>query len=510
MVTPAKIRLGVSKKPVSRESKTAYKQIEHRTVAIDELVDLIQSGHALGAICAGDHVYENFIGRQDIQLDIDASDFGDNPIPYFLNHLFVKQNGYLIYRTRTPGHCRIMFRLSKQITNPVQYARYADALITMFGADRAAVSCVQLWYTYAGCDVAIVGKTLPVALLDKLVNMSNDSDDYQPPTALDDPETLLQQAIDSLDGRNVAGYNLALCLRRLNMSKAVAERYMQQYQTAVCDRGNHLYTAGEAKNSLDSAYRHRKTFDLAIINDARTSVVSGAIDLPVNVRRTAFAILTAMETIGRTTSVELSIRQIARATDDHIPVMTVKAHIDVLKSAGLFRVFGNGKGRRSTYTLLTHRLTRAFGTHQTGVEGKGDTPFQSSSCLMCTENASENAEKRGEAVVALDAAAVARSFEQLQRSAATEPNAKIHPKMQTLPADELVRLGSGYQAILSVLESVPNNTVDSLETLCELTNLSWRVTSRTVQSMQLCGLVEVLRNHRKKVCLLYTSPSPRD
>ena len=49
-----RIRIGVSRKPVKRQSPSGvHWKIEHRTVTLSELIELVQSGHALGAICAG-------------------------------------------------------------------------------------------------------------------------------------------------------------------------------------------------------------------------------------------------------------------------------------------------------------------------------------------------------------------------------------------------------------------------------------------------------------------------
>jgi len=305
---PHKIRIGVSKKPTQREDNAAHWKIENKTVAMDELVELIQNGHALGAICAGRHIYENFIGRQDIQVDIDSSDFGNNPLPYFLALPFVQRYAYLIYRTRSPGHCRIMFRVSRQITNPSEYKRFADALAQELGADRTATSPVQLWYTPPGCEVAIIGQTLPVATLRALADRYSDAPGYEAPAPTASPEELLQQAIDSQSGRNIAGYNLALALRRLNMPDATAQQYMQRYQSIVANRGTHAYTWGEARDSLKSAYRNRRGCDSSFIQRMRDAIILG--DIPANVRQTADAVLSLMERFGRTVNVELTLRLI--------------------------------------------------------------------------------------------------------------------------------------------------------------------------------------------------------
>lgn len=483
------LRIGISKKPVHRESKNAHYQIEHRTVSIDELCDCIQRGHALGAICAGKHVYENFLGRQDIQLDIDAADFGDNPLPYFLNHPFVQQFGYVVYRTRTPGHCRLLFRLSKQVTNPVEYKRYADALATLFAADPTATSPVQLWYTYEGCDVAIVGQTLPMAELKRVARTYSDSDDYQAPTQLADPETLLQQAVDSAEGRNVSGYGLALSLRRLNMPQEIAYRYMTRYQAIVGTRGTHTYTVDEALDSLNSAYRHRKHTDSAMIDRARTAVVTGQISLPVNVRRTAIAVLDAMAQIGRTTTVELSVRQISRAASGHIDKQTVHAHLKKLNSTGLLRTYKNSDNRL-THSLLSHEIMCNVQTQQTGIEGAGNT--------LCNPIP----------VCCVSETHIISAFQELQHSSATEPHAKIHTALTTTESDMLIRLGGGAQAVIAALAAAENGTTADMDTLIVLCSVSRRIVSNVVRSLQLLGLVTVTPNptdRRKKSVTLCPS-----
>lgn len=478
-MTIPKLRVGISKKPVQRESNSAYRQIEHRTVQIDELVELIQSGHALGAICAGHHVYENFLGRQDIQLDIDTEH--SNPLAYYVAHPFFKQFGYLAYTTRKPGHCRLMFRLSKQITNPVQFARYADALVTLFGADHSAVSCVQLWYTYPGCDVAIVGQTLPMTELDRLTRQYSDSDDYTEPAPLADPETLLQQAIDSPDGRNVSGYNLAVNLRKLNTPQTIARRYMERYQVAVCASGGHPYTWSECEDSLNSAYRHRKSFDLSSIEHAQIAVVTGAIDLPVNVRRTAYAVLEAMKQVGRTTSVELSQRQIARAAGGHIDRVTIGRHVETLQRAGLVRVQrGTRDNSPSMYTLLAVGTMCNVEPQQTG-RGEGGSILSNPSPVCC------GSETR------IVPHTVTGMFGQLQHTATAEPNAKIHPQLATTEADWLIRLGSGWQACMAVLVAATDHRIGSVDELATLANVSRRIAGNCVRSMQLVDLVEVER-----------------
>lgn len=478
MTTP-KLRVGISKKPVLRESNGAHRQIEHRTVEIDELCELIQAGHALGAITAGHHVYENFIGRQDIQLDID-SDMGNRALHYYTQNPFFKRFGYLAYTTRTPGHCRLMFRLSKQITNPVQYARYADALITMFGADHSAVSCVQLWYTYPGCDVAIVGQTLPLTELERLTRQYSDSDDYTAPAPLADPETLLQQAIDSPDGRNVSGYNLAVSLRKLNTPIEIAKRYLERYQAIVCNRGDHPYTWQECEDSLNSAYRHRKTFDLSSIEQAKQAVVTGVVDLPVNVRRTAVAVLDAMTQVGRTTNVELSLRQISRAAGGHIEPMMVRRHVEVIQRAGLLRVQRGIDGKPNVYTLMIGGAIRANDTQQTGGGEGGNTP-RPTHPVCCVSK------------LHIAPQTVTGMFGALQHTATAEPNAKIHPQLATTEADYLVRLGSGWQACMSVLVAADDHTVTGVGELATLANVSARIAGNCVRSMQLVDLVEVER-----------------
>ena len=123
--TSAKIRIGVSKQPIDRENAGVHFKIEHKTVAVDDLVGLIQSGHALGAITSGKHVYENFLARQDIQLDIDVINVATmdidpkgelrhfSPLEYFTNHPFFKEFGYVAYATRTPGHCLSLIHISE-------------------------------------------------------------------------------------------------------------------------------------------------------------------------------------------------------------------------------------------------------------------------------------------------------------------------------------------------------------------------------------------------------------
>lgn len=491
----SKIRIGISKEPAQREDKSVHWKIEHRTVAIDELVELIQNGHALGAICAGQHIYENYIGRQDIQVDIDSGDFGDNPIPYFVEHSFIKKYCYLIYRTRSSGHCRLLFRVSKQITNPVQYVRYATELVRMFGADSTAVSPAQLWYTCTGCDVAIIGNSLPMPVLDKLVRQNSDGGDYVPPTVAGNPETLLQHALDTAQPgyRNQSGFELALSLRHLNAPYELAYRCMERFQSVVTTRGDHPYTLNEAKSTLKSAYNHRKYTENETINRVRIAATSGVIDLPVNVRRTLYAILEAMEQIGRTTNVELSYRQICRAASWHLDHATVWRHVPVIKAAGLLRVYQTDK-KRLTYTLVL--------------------PVSAIRCIIETQHTGlEENEKQEEQspVTPLPVCCVsdmhliqAQTFRELQHSSAAETNAKIHPKLAANDEEMTVRFGSSFQAIIAVLAAMPGG-VDSQEDLAHLAGLSKRCTINTVKSLEIAGLVETCKKWRTKSVKLVSS-----
>ena len=518
-----RIRIGVSRKPVKRQSPNGvHWKIEHRTVTLSELIELVQFGHALGAICRGQHSYENFIGRQDIQLDIDGILIPPNALPapynerkiysqidagvntrnvltYVTSHPFFKQFGCLAYTTNTPGHCRLFFRLSKQITNPVQYAKYTKALAHLFGADLAATSPAQLWFTYAGCDVAIVGNTLPLEVVEDLARQMFDSDDYEPPPPSTDPDTLLQLAIDAGQpgNRHHAGVDLAMQLRRLNLPFEQAEKYLRRYQSAVAFRGDiEPYNEGEALATLRGVYRHRKHIDTGIIDLTRQDVLNGTIKvevkrknkagetitkqepMPVNLRRTFFAILEAMEEIGRTTSVTLSIRQICRAASWHIGKDAVRRHIAVLKDEGLLYSYAGDSGKPSVYRLTYHPEVRGGyrdnETQQEGDEGAGNTPSNPSpSCCVSK-------------------ARLVTTFRELQHSAAAEPGAKIHPQLATSEEDYLVRLGSSAQAVIAALEAAENSTVDSVASLQALSGLSWRCTATAVKSLVEIGVVETI------------------
>lgn len=475
---PTRIRIGVSKKPVARESKGAHFQIEHRTIEIDELVNFIQNGHALGAICAGKHVYENFIARQDIQVDIDTNgDFGDNPLPYFQTMPFVARHAFLIYRTKTAGHCRIVFRLSKQISNPVEYKRYAHALVQELKGDQAATSPVQLWYTYAGCDVAIVGRTMPVGTLKALADRYSDLPGYEAPAIEASPEELLQQACEGVDGRNVAGYNLALSLRRLNMPEETAKHYMERFQRAVTTRGDHPYTWSEAEDSLKSAYRNRKVGDSQFVQQMKDAIILG--DLPANLRQTADAVLSLMEKFGRTVNVELSLRLILEERKQRADRNRVHVHLKVLNELGILRTFKNGRGRL-VHTLLAHFLTREKETQHTGNE--------SAEIALCNPNP----------VGCVSFSRVRNTYSELHDSCAIETNAKIHPQMISSEEDYTVRLGSGSHVIIAYLEGAEGNTVDSFGTLAEACNLSWRLIHSNVESLAKLGVVEICKTHRKK------------
>lgn len=494
-----RVRIGISRKPVKRQSPNGvHWKIEHRTVTLSELIELVQCGHALGAICGGQHSYETFIGRQDIQLDIDTD--LKSPLHYYLGHSFFKQYGFLAYTTNTPGHCRLFFRLSKQITNPVQYAKYAQALAHLFGADLAATSPAQLWFTYAGCDVAIVGNTLPLEVVEDLARQMFDSDDYAPPPPSADPDTLLQLAIDAGQpgNRHHAGVDLAMQLRRLNLPFEQAEKYLRRYQSTVAFRGDiEPYSASEALATLRGVYRHRKHIDTGIIEQARQAAMDGVIKvevrrtdrktgetvtkqepMPVNVRRTFFAILEAMEEIGRTTNVTLSIRQICRAASWHIGKYTVSQHIAVLKGAGLLRSYPGDSGKPSVYSLTYHPEVRGgyrdLGTLQEGDEGEGNILGNPSpSCSVPRSR-------------------LVTTFRELQHSAAAEPGAKIHPQLATSEEDYLVRLGSSAQAVIAALEAAENSTVDSVASLQALSGLSWRCTATAVKSLVEIGVVETI------------------
>ncbi len=495
----SQIRIGVSRKPVKRQSPNGvHWKVEHRTITLADLIELVQSGYALGAICAGFHSYENFIGRQDIQLDIDAD--LDNPLPYYTNYPFFKKYGFFAYTTNTPGHCRLVFRLSKQITNPVHYAKYAQALAQMFGADMAATSPVQIWFTYTGCDVAVVGNTLPLDVVEDIARQMFDSDDYEPPPPSADPETLLQLAIDAGQpgNRHNAGLDLAMQLRRLGVPFESAATSLQRYQGAVAFRGDIApYSESEALATVRGVYRHRKHVDTGVIESVRQAVTDGTITvtmnrlsrngetiskqdvMPVNIRRTFFAILEAMQSIGRTTNVELSIRQICRAASWHIAKDAVSRHIAVLKGAGLLRVYPGNSGKPSVYTLIYHPVSRGGirdnETQQEGYEGEGNNlsnPYPS----CCVSKAR-----------------IVTTFRELQHSAATEPGAKIHPQLVTTEDDYLVRLGSSAQAVIAALESSDNGTADSVTTLQALAGLSWRCTSTALKSLTNIGIVEIIK-----------------
>ena len=475
-----RIRIGISRKPVKRQSPNGvHWKIEHRTVTLSALIELVQRGHALGAICAGQHSYENFIGRQDIQLDIDAD--LKSPLPYYLGHNFFKQYGFFAYTTNTPGHCRLFFRLSKQLTNPAQYAKFAQSLAHLFGADLAATSPAQLWFTYPGCDVAVVGNTLPLEVVEDLARQMFDSDDYAPPPPSADPDTLLQLAIDTGQpgNRHHAGVELAIQLRRLNLPFEQAEKYLRRYQSTVAFRGDiEPYTENEALATLRGVYRHRKHIDTGIIDRTRQAVLTGEIDLPVNVRRTFFAILEAMEAIGRTTNVALSIRQICRAASWHIGKDAVSRHIAVLKGAGLLRSYPGDSGKPSIYSLTYHPGARGGNrdneTQQEGSEEAGNilgNPYPS--CCVSLSR-------------------LVTTFRELQHSAAAEPGAKIHPQLAASEEDYFVRLGSSAQAVIAALEAAENSTVDSVASLQALSGLSWRCTATAVKSLVEIGVVETI------------------
>lgn len=503
------IRIGISAKPTPRQSTQTHWRIENRTVAIDELTEAIQAGHALGAIVRGRHVAENVLGRQDIQIDVDQDI--DHPLLYWQNHPFVKQHAYLVYTTRTAGHVRIVFRLSEQITNPAKYARYARALAQKLGGDLAATSISQLWYTQPGCEVLIVGQTIPFDVLESLLP-TYDPEPRTAETVSHSPDELLQIAIDAGQpgNRHAAGFHLALELRSLNMPHDAAKRILLEYQAAVAtrgaDRGLEPYTQNEALTTLRGLYRtRRRAAQNAKIERARQAILKGEVTLPVvnkatgeitqrplpvNVRRSAFAYLAALEQIGRTDNVELSLRQIIRAADWHIERTTIMRHMALLARAGLCHIFGGTNGRPTIYTLtwqstptLTIDNSRVSATHQEGWEGAGtpDNPYPS----WCVANSR-----------------LSQAFEGLQKTALAESNAKIHASLTTSEADLTARFGSSAQAIIAALAGMADETADSIETLQQAALLSWRCTSRTVRSLAEAEIVEVVKVGRCKAIKL--------
>lgn len=431
--------------PVSREMVNA-------TVSLSELIDLIRSGYAFGAIVKGRHIEENFLSRGEIQIDI----AGD--IEKVLHNEFFKKYGLLVY-TVAPNCHRAMFRLSKKVRNIAQYERYVSTLnFHLEGSVADTKSAMQIYFAPLGSEVYVNGKTLPLHVIESLKVHDIPEIDY----AAYDSEGMLRIALERAreGNRDTTVFGLSLNLRRLKISYEVAKSYVLKFQQAVANIGYTRYTVEEATQTLDKVYTYER-YGASDIDTLRMAAMANLLDISVNVTKTLFAILSVMEKVKITKNVTISMNQMNRAVGYHIAKMNLSHHIAVLEEKGILKVKDNGKSKPFSYTLLVSDSVSK------GMESMD---------LSYGEGLTTSVE--------------GMEFDKLNSRAFCESGARIDPELALNDNDVMTHFGPSAQRIITALSARPDG-IDSQKELIEITGLSKRCVINTVKSLVEQGIIIV-------------------
>lgn len=170
----------VKNKP-SNDDKSAWaslaKKFENSDLTVTELIDSIRSGYAFCAQHRNSRRSANFQCMQVLAVDIDSG----TTVEAALQSPFFQQFGSFIYTTvshQPDAHrFRIVFVMESPITDEKRMRAAYTGLIRKFGGDRSCIDACRMFFGAEGCEVHVVGKTLPMEQVEYLIDLGDDGAD---------------------------------------------------------------------------------------------------------------------------------------------------------------------------------------------------------------------------------------------------------------------------------------------------------------------------------------------
>lgn len=290
------------------------------------------------------------------------------------------------------------------------------------------------------------------------------------PVRAQSADELLQTAIATArpGNRNRTGFDLARQLRDIGMSESQAAGVLLTYVAHVGRTGDHEYTQSESMQTLKAVFRRRarRSYVDAVLDGLEAAIVGTVIELPVNVRKTAIAVVAIMRESGKLEDVGLSLRELAQRTG--IPKSTVARHLlDLVDRFDVLTLTRCGNYSRASEYALTDRAracAKMGHPNAVGVTPAGGVPFW----------------HKGRRDTQIEV------YRSLQAHPLTAPGARVHPQLAEVEKQLHWTFGAGSQAILAALAQ---HGVSTLAALMHDTAISKRTLHRRLMTLVDAGLV---------------------